>query len=339
MIYSPRKATCLYLGLTLAFSAVVWTLIIWSGHLSMGFGVVGPALMWCPAMAVMVTCRLLGRGFRSLAWHWPNGRYLAVAYFVPIGYTSVAYGAVWGGRAGGWNSEFVTLVVKNLELNGFPAWASFALYIFLMATGGVIQNVSMTLGEEIGWRGFLVPELMKQVSFTRAGLFSGLIWAAWHSPLLLFADYHTGTNRWYALSCSSITCVSVGFILMWLTLKSGSLWPAALLHACHNVFVPIIFDNLIRNTGTTFWYTTEFGVSLAASSAAFALYFWTRRNEVQRTTGANPSVPAVPFGYEHLGIVRSRVPAVLSPAHPSGSVAIGSLNQRGQSCPREEGAL
>lgn len=197
-----------------------------------------------------------------------------MAYFLPLAYTTLAYSAVWKARLGGWNSEFVALVVKSLGLNGLPAWASFTLYIAFMATGGVIQNVSMTLGEEIGWRGFLVPELIKQLSFTKAGLLSGFIWAAWHSPLLLFADYNAGTNRWYALGCSTITCVSVGFILAWLTLKSDSVWPAALLHACHNLFVPIVFDNLVRNTGTTLWYTTEFGAALAATSAVFALYFW-----------------------------------------------------------------
>ena len=64
-----------------------------------------------------------------------------------------------------------------------------------------------------------------------------------------------------------------GFVLAWLRLKSDSLWPAALLHASHNVFVPCVFDNLIRNTGSTFWYTTQFGAGLAITSAMFAIYF------------------------------------------------------------------
>ena len=300
MRYSARKATYVYLALTLAFSAALWTLIIWSGHLSMGFGMVVPALMWCPALAVLVTCRLLGRPFRLLAWRWPDRRYLAAAYFLPLAYTSVAYGAVWAVGLAGWNSEFVALVVQSLGLKGLPAWASFTLYVVCMATGGVIQNLSMTLGEEIGWRGFLVPELAKQMSFTKAGLLSGVIWAAWHSPVLLFADYNAGINRWYALGCSTITCVSVGFMLAWLTLRSDSLWPAALFHACHNLFVPIIFDNLVRNTGPTLWYTTQFGAGLATTSSAFALYFWTRRREVQPVTADNVTVQSAAFAYEHI---------------------------------------
>jgi membrane protease YdiL (CAAX protease family) len=160
---------------------------------------------------------------------------------------------------------------------------SLALYIISMATGGVVLNLSMTLGEEIGWRGFLVPELAKQMSFTRVSLVSGILWAAWHSPLLLFADYNAGTNRWYALGCSTVALVSASFILAWLTLRSNSIWPAALFHASYNLFVPGIFDNLILNTGSTLWYTTEFGAALAITSAIFALYFWTRRTQVGDT--------------------------------------------------------
>jgi len=291
---TPKNATCLYLLLTVAFSAVVWTLIIWSGHLDMGFGLVIPAIMWCPAMAALMTCRLLGRDFRSLGWRWPN-RYIAASYLVPIAYTSVAYGAVWALRLAGWNSEFVSLLAQNLGLTGLPAWASFTLCIIFMATGGVIQNLSMTLGEEIGWRGLLVPELAKQMSFTKASFVSGFVWAIWHSPLLLFADYNAGTNRWYALSCSTVTCVSLSFMLAWLRLKSDSLWPAAVFHASHNVCVPIIFDNLVRNTGHTLWYTTVFGAALATASALFALYFWMRRTEIQQQTSQHVSTEVAAF--------------------------------------------
>ena len=279
---SSTNAISVYLQLTLVCSAAVWILIIWSGHLNMGYGLVIPGIMWCPAFAALLTSRLLGRELSSLGWRWPQLKYLAAAYFVPLAYASVAYGAVWALQLGGWNSEFVSLVAEGLGLKGLPAWASFTLAFICMAAGGVIQNVSMTLGEEIGWRGLLVPELAKRMSYTRTSLLSGLIWAAWHSPLLLFADYNVGTNRWYALGCFSVTCISMSFMLAWLRLKSDSLWPAVLFHASHNVFFPIVFDNLTRNTGHTLMYTTVFGAAPACTSALFALYFWTRRKEIEQ---------------------------------------------------------
>ena len=278
---TPARATYLYLLLTLAFSAVVWIFIMWSGHMGMGFGLLIPVGMWCPALAALVTCRLLGRSFRSLAWGWPQGKYVAAGYFVPLAYAAIAYGAVWGLGVGGWNSQFVSQVAERFGLRGMPAWGSLTLYIVFAATGGMMRSLSTALGEEIGWRGFLVPELAKQMSFTKLSLLSGIIWAAWHSPLLLFADYNAGTNRWYGLGCFTVMVVSISFVFAWLRLKSGSLWTAALLHASHNLFIQAIFDNLMRDTGRTLWYTTEFGAALALTGAAFAAYFWTRRGEVE----------------------------------------------------------
>jgi membrane protease YdiL (CAAX protease family) len=257
-------------------------LIIWSGHLLSGEGVLVYGVMWCPALATLVSCRIIGRRFWSLAWHWPEGRYIALGYFMPVAWAAIAYGVVWAIGLGGWNSEFVTQVAQRFGLRGMPAWGSLALYLVLTPSVGMIHSLSTALGEEVGWRGFLVPELAKQMSFTKLSLLSGIIWAVWHSPILLFADYNAGTNRWYALVCFAVMVVSQCFVYAWLRLKSGSLWSAVLLHASHNLFVQGIFDNLMRDTGRTRWYTTEFGFALALTSAAFAVYFWTRRAEVEQ---------------------------------------------------------
>src|SRR6185295_11329956 len=110
MCGSSKNPISVYLQLTLVSSAAAWILIIWSGHLNMGYGLMIPAIMWCPGFAVLVTSSLLGRELSSLGWRWPQSKYLAAAYFVPLAYASVAYGAVWALRLGGWNSDFVSLV-------------------------------------------------------------------------------------------------------------------------------------------------------------------------------------------------------------------------------------
>jgi uncharacterized protein len=289
---TPKQATILYLIFTLLFSSVIWSLIIWSGHLGMAYGMMIVSVMWCPALAAFASCKVLGRDFRSLAWRWPQDRYMAAAYFVPLAYAGIAYGAVWAFRLGGWNSELVGQVVQRFGLRGMPAWASFALWLAFTATAQMIRGMSTALGEEIGWRGFLVPELAKQMSFTKLSLLSGVIWAAWHSPILLFADYNSGTSRPYAMACFAVMVISDSFIMAWLRLKSGSLWPAALFHASHNLFIQTIFDNMMRDTGKTLWYTTEFGVALAVTTACFAVYFWRRRAEVEQLNGSITAVAA-----------------------------------------------
>ena len=63
--------------------------------------------------------------------------------------------------------------------------AAAALYF---ATWGVLTTAWATLGEELGWRALLVPELARRFSFTATALLSSLAWAAWHVPLTVLAD-------------------------------------------------------------------------------------------------------------------------------------------------------
>ena len=59
-----------------------------------------------------------------------------------------------------------------------------------------------TLGEELGWRGFLVPELTQWIGPERAAFTSGVIWCAWHFPALLWFGYGvTGTPKIYQIAC------------------------------------------------------------------------------------------------------------------------------------------
>jgi len=64
------------------------------------------------------------------------------------------------------------------------------------------------------------------------------------------------------------------------------LWPAAIFHASHNLFIQTVFDNMMRNTGKTLWYTTEFGIALALVTTGFAIYYWRKRAEAEQNTGS-----------------------------------------------------
>ena len=140
------------------------------------------------------------------------------------------------------------------------------------------------MGEEIGWRGFLVPQLAKNYSYTTTSLVSGIIWSLWHYPVLIFAGYSSGTPVWYELTCFTVMVVSLSFVFAWLRLKSGNLWTCTtctLLHASHNLYVQAIFTPLTQNRGKTAWFIDEFGAVLPLVAVAFAVYFWRRRGELQ----------------------------------------------------------
>jgi membrane protease YdiL (CAAX protease family) len=57
--------------------------------------------------------------------------------------------------------------------------------------------------------------------------------------------------------------IGLATIMAWLTLRSRSLWPAAILHATHNLFVQAVFDGATIEGPDANWLTGEFGIGLA----------------------------------------------------------------------------
>ena len=278
MAAASKKQIVTYILLVLLFSSIFYFLILHAGTLGAGGGLFVRGLMWCPALAAFATLRAYGRSFSDLGWKW--GNYQLQSWWVPLFYTAIAYAIVWTTGLGGFgNPEFIKQAGTTLGLHG-PAWFSVILYIILASAFGLIGSLASALGEEIGWRGFLVPELARNFSFTTTAVISGVIWSLWHYPLLIWGDYNAGTPTWYGLTCFTVMVIALSFIFAWMRLKSGSLWTGAMLHASHNLFVQGIFTPLTRNTGKTAWYIDEFGAVLPAVIVVFAIYFWRRRHEL-----------------------------------------------------------
>jgi membrane protease YdiL (CAAX protease family) len=275
-----RVQVLTYLVIVFAFSSFFYFLILHSGSLGNGRGLYVLGLMWCPALAGMLTLRRNGRSISELGWKWGETKYQVRSWYIPILYASIAYAIVWIFRLGGFgNPDFYDSLAKSMHLGG-PPWISIVLGIALIGTYGLVRSVSSALGEEIGWRGFLVPELSKTASFTTTSLISGIVWSLWHYPILIYGDYNAGTPTWYGLTCFTVMVISMSFVFAWMRLKSGSLWTGAILHASHNLYIQGIFTPITRNTGKTAWFIDEFGCVLPLVAIAFAIYFWSKRREL-----------------------------------------------------------
>ena len=112
------------------------------------------------------------------------------------------------------------------------------------------------------------------VTVSGAGLRNRIIWGVWHIPLVVAGGYDAGTPLWYGVSCFMISVTAMSVSIVWLRLRSGSLWTATIYHAVHNVAVQGIFDGSTVDTGVTKWITTEFGIGLVITSVVIAAYFW-----------------------------------------------------------------
>lgn len=275
-----RQGIFLYLALTLAFSSVFYYLILSAGTLSAHGGLYVLGLMWSPGVSALIT-RLLRQGnLRGMGWGWGRTRYQVQSYLIPLGYAAVVYLLVWLSGLGQFNADFLQTVAQRYGWQGMSETAILVRFILLAGSVGVAGSCVSALGEEIGWRGFLVPELAKITSFTRTALLSGAIWSLWHYPVILFADYRTTTPVAYAMVCFTVMVFGISFLFAWLRLKSGSLWTGMFLHGSHNLFIQGVFDPLTKDTGSTAYLIGEFGAGLALAGALVALYYWRKQSEL-----------------------------------------------------------
>jgi membrane protease YdiL (CAAX protease family) len=254
-----------YLGLTFVLSAVFYGLIITARTLTTNSGLYVIGLMWCPGVAAMATKLIFQRNLDGLGWQLGKVRYLVSACALPLAYAAITYAVVW------------LLGLGAFGTSGLQTAQNLSLFLATQVTIGGTLSLILATGEEIGWRGFLVPELMRVTSFTKTALLSGAIWAVWHMPLILFADYHSSAPLWVALACFTVMVIGLSFAFAWLRLQSDSLWPAALMHASHNLFIQQVFDPLTQDTGITAYIIGEFGIALAIASIVIAYIFWRER--------------------------------------------------------------
>ena len=251
-----------FLILTFGLSSIFYVFFAHAKSLSVGGGLYVGMLMWCPGVSALVTRLVFQRNVRGEGWRWGPTRYELAGYLLPIAYAAAAYGAVW-------IFDFGRLDLSRFHTNALT-----------FITLGLAASLAFALGEELGWRGFLVPKLAERLTFTQTALISGIIWSSWHVPLIVFADYNGGTPTLYSIACFAVMVVGISFPLAWLRLRSGSLWPAALLHASHNLFIQGFFDVVTVDTGVTKYLLSEFGAVLAVAAAITGYLFWQRRTQL-----------------------------------------------------------
>ena len=289
MTLLSNKKILVFLLTTFSLSAIFWYLIIFGDTPDK----YTPGLMWSPGIAAIITQLLFTRSIRGLGWSFPAPKYLFTAYVVPLIYTAIVYGFGWLTGITPFNPEdFVELITPAYPmLQGQPTYITVTIGVLIVATYELIKTgFTRTLGEEIGWRGLLVPELAKRYSFTATSLITGVIWAIWHSPVFLFGDYNNaGAPLWFGLICFTVLVIGISFAFTWLRLKSGSVWPPMLLHASHNTFIQAVFTPLTGKTALTPYVIDEFGIGLALVAVLIAYFFWREASKSESALFPNNS--------------------------------------------------
>ena len=123
----------IFLGINFLFSTVFYVLLIKNG-LGGGNGLYVRGIMWCPALAAFLTCRLVRKDYSELGWKWKT-RYQLASYLIPISYASIAYVATWvSGLGGFYNAETVQKIATTFGWQGLSPGVVIVLYFILAGT-------------------------------------------------------------------------------------------------------------------------------------------------------------------------------------------------------------
>ena len=125
--------------------------------------------------------------------------------------------------------------------NSIPAEMIIAAQVLLAFTLAPFINILFTLGEELGWRGFLLPHLIP-IGQWKAIIISGIIWGVWHATAIAQGHNYPGYPI-LGIFMMIVFCILLGTIFAWLYLNTKSPWIAALAHGSVNAVagLPVLF--------------------------------------------------------------------------------------------------
>lgn len=261
--------------ITVAFLVLVVCLYPLGVWLLLRFQSASP-LMLTVGLATIGACLVCSRDLGSLGWRWGDWQDQYLSYLVPLAYVAIAYAGIWVFGIGDWyDRSFVEELRAGYMLESWSDESIVALRFVLTGTVSFVLLLPGVLGEEVGWRGLLVPALAKNLGFTQVSLVSGLLWSMWHWPLMFLGFYgNAETPLVYQLASFTACLVSMSFVMTYIRYKTDSLWPAVIFHMSHNAFLQKFFAPMTEETAKTVWYADEFGLALPVAASFFALAYW-----------------------------------------------------------------
>ncbi len=137
-------------------------------------------------------------------------------------------------------------------------------------------------GEEVGWRGFLLPRLQARMSALAATLIVAVIWTAWHLPLFTFVDGYLAMDL-AGFGGLFFSFLTGAVIMTWLfNASGGNLLALALFHAS--------LDITINTPTDTDLLPTAYGAAITVTGLAL-LWRYGRRNLAPRARVTEPPEP------------------------------------------------
>lgn len=241
---ASAKSIILFCAIAFAPVWLVCAVMLISGLAAGGAGttLLFAAFMFMPAISSILTRLICREGFRDMYirphFRGNGGRY-ALAWLLPIVLTLLGAALFFLVYPQLFDPSLSMLKAQGVAEEQLPLMLAVNGVLMLL---GPVLNLIPAFGEELGWRGYLLPKLATRMGRRWATLLSGAIWGLWHAPMIALGHnfgFGYAGFPWTGILLMTLFCVLFGSFLSWLTFKSESAIPAALAHGGLNAVASI----------------------------------------------------------------------------------------------------
>lgn len=281
-VRKARQGLAIYFAVLIVASGIVEWMIVRPGDAIQHHLRLALLLMWMPALSSAVARIALREGIRNVSFRFggmASVRAIGVAMLMPLTVGTVAYGLAWATGLVGFGVQppsraAISIIPGLAAIGSLGPIPHLLAYILISATIGTLIGLISASGEEIGWRGYMLTRLVA-AGVPRPIFVSGVIWAAWHLPLILTGAYAAGPSPILSAGLFMVDVMGIALVIGVLRLRSGSVWPAAALHAAWNSIIQGPFDRSSVGPGATVW-VGESGwiVSIVSLLFGIAIDMW-----------------------------------------------------------------
>ena len=230
----------------LAWILEIIAIIYSSNGNQMVFSIVMVITMFMPFMAALIA-RIPLKGMGWVPHLKGNIRYVFFALWMPALLSIIGGVLFFIIFPKAFDSEFLTLrglmgdaALEKMEAQGL----TIPIYILISSIQAItfapFFNMFAALGEEVGWRGVLYPYLKEKLGVTKGRIVGGVIWGAWHWPVMIFAGYEYGKEYIGAPVLGPIVfclfTVMMGILCDYVYEKTETIWLPSLMHGATNAF-------------------------------------------------------------------------------------------------------
>lgn len=133
----------------------------------------------------------------------------------------------------------------------FPSLTEW-LKSFLMLA---LINGLFSIGEELGWRGFMLPRMLTRLGWVKAAVLMGLFWSFWHFPIWGQANYALSGSVMHTtvvLICATVMATALSLIITAMFLRTRqSLMPSLVMHGAANANMGLIYASTSERAFTS----------------------------------------------------------------------------------------